>query len=312
MAVADELARLCTRAGEAQAVDDVVEAGLEHPEQVLARGAEALRRLLVVVAELLLEQAVVAARLLLLAQLQQVLALLDPAAAVLARRIRAALDRAFLRQAALALEEELHPLAAADAALGSEVAGHQTRLRFRGRTPLWACGVTSRTPRISRPAAWSDRIAVSRPEPGPLTKTSTFWRPCSIPFRAAASAVTCAANGVDFREPLKPADPADSHTITFPSRSVSATIVLLNDVLMCACPTAMFLRTRRRVRPRPAAVRRGGAIYSTSTATWPSSRGRQSSSGPSACGRSSSSAARSRAGCGDGGCPGTHRSPTDA
>src|SRR5438309_9643419 len=79
-----------------------------------------------------------------------------------------------------------------------------------------------------------------------------------MPLRAHASAVTCAANGVDFREPLKPADPADSHTITFPSLSVRATIVLLNDVLMCAWPIAMFLRTRRRVRPR-VAWRRGGA-----------------------------------------------------
>src|ERR671933_2021923 len=79
-----------------------------------------------------------------------------------------------------------------------------------------------------------------------------------MPLRAHASAVTCAANGVDLREPLKPAEPADSHAITFPSLSVSATIVLLNDVLMCAWPIAMFLRTRRRVRPR-VAWRRGGA-----------------------------------------------------
>src|SRR5206468_1805927 len=88
----------------------------------------------------------------------------------------------------------------------------------------------------------------------------TFCRPCSMPLRAAASAVTCAANGVDLREPLNPAEPADSHTITLPSLSVSATIVLLNDVLMCAWPIAMFLRTRRRVRPRVAAALRGGAI----------------------------------------------------
>src|SRR5262245_63536898 len=81
-----------------------------------------------------------------------------------------------------------------------------------------------------------------------------------MPLRAAASAVTCAANGVDLREPLKPAEPADSQTITFPSGSVSATIVLLNDVLMCACPIAMFFRTRRRARPRVVADFRGGAI----------------------------------------------------
>src|SRR5918999_6107221 len=114
---------------------------------------------------------------------------------------------------------------------------------------------------ISSPAADSDRIAVSRPEPGPLTNTSTFWRPCSIPLRAAESAVTCAAKGVDLREPLKPAEPADSQTITLPSLSVSATIVLLNDVLMCAWPIEMFLLQRRRVRPRAACLR-GGATLS--------------------------------------------------
>src|SRR5688572_31118170 len=79
-----------------------------------------------------------------------------------------------------------------------------------------------------------------------------------MPLRAQLSAVTCAANGVDLREPLKPAEPADSHAITLPSLSVRATIVLLNDVLMCAWPIAMFFLTRRRPRPR-AAVLRGGA-----------------------------------------------------
>src|SRR3712207_443734 len=126
----------------------------------------------------------------------------------------------------------------------------QTLRRLRGRQPLWACGVTSRMPVTSRPAAWSERIAVSRPEPGPFTKTSTFSRPCSMPLRAAESAVTWAANGVDLREPLKPAPPADSHAITFPSLSVRETIVLLKLVLMWAWPNGMFLRGLRRPRPR--------------------------------------------------------------
>src|SRR5919205_3200381 len=81
-----------------------------------------------------------------------------------------------------------------------------------------------------------------------------------MPLRAHASAVTCAANGVDLRDPLKPAEPADSHSMTLPSRSVSATIVLLKLVLMCAWPIAMFLRTRRRARPLVACLR-GGATY---------------------------------------------------
>src|ERR687885_519569 len=88
--------------------------------------------------------------------------------------------------------------------------------------------------------------------PDPFAKTSPFGRPCSIPLRAAASAVTCAANGVDLREPLNPAEPADSQTMTFPSRSVRDTIVLLKLVLMWAWPPGMFLRgLRRPPRPRP-------------------------------------------------------------
>jgi hypothetical protein len=57
--------------------------------------------------ELLLEHLVVPAGLLLLAKLKEVLALLDAAAAVLPRRIRATLYRTLVGEAALALQEEL-------------------------------------------------------------------------------------------------------------------------------------------------------------------------------------------------------------
>src|SRR5215207_10857037 len=124
VAVADDLARLSARGSEAEAIDDVVETRLEHPQELLARDSRALRRLVVVVAELLLENAVVATCLLLLTQLKKVLRLLDAPAPVLSRRIAAPLDRALLGQAALALEEELHALAAAKFALGSEGACH--------------------------------------------------------------------------------------------------------------------------------------------------------------------------------------------
>src|SRR3954452_1816076 len=248
-------ARRPRRAGgpEAKPDEHVVEPRLEQPQEVLAGDAGLAARLLVVVGELLLQDAVVAAGLLLLTQLEAVLGLLLPAAAVVAGRVGPALDAALVGQAALALEEELDALAAALLALGSAVARHAyTLLRLRGRQPLWACGVTSRIPVTSRPAAWSERIAVSRPEPGPLTYTSTRSRPCSIPLRAAESAVTWAANGVDLRDPLKPAPPADSQAITFPSLSVRATIVLLKLVLMWAWPNGMFLRgLRRPPRPRP-------------------------------------------------------------
>src|SRR2546421_6994528 len=69
-----------------------------------------------------------------------------------------------------------------------------------------------------------------------------------MPLRAAASAVTWAAKGFALRGPLKPAPPADSQAMTLPSRSVRETIVLLNDVLMCAWPIGMFFLGRRRPR----------------------------------------------------------------
>ncbi len=45
---------------------------------------------------------------------------------------------------------------------------------------------------------------------------------------AWSSAASCAANGVDLREPLKPHVPADDHATTFPLTSVIETMVLLN------------------------------------------------------------------------------------
>src|SRR3954463_10480272 len=108
----------------------------------------------------------------------------------------------------------------------------QTRRRLGGRTPLCGVGVTSLIAPTSRPVAVSERIAVSRPEPGPLTKTSTLRMPCSMARRAAASAAICAANGVDLREPLKPTWPEEAQEITAPEGSVMETMVLLNVLLM--------------------------------------------------------------------------------
>src|SRR3954467_4452734 len=112
----------------------------------------------------------------------------------------------------------------------------------------------------SRPAACSERIAVSRPEPGPLTKTSTFFMPCSCALRAAFSAAICAANGVDLREPLKPTWPADAQLITLPFGSGIETIVLLNVLLMCAAPCATFFFSLRRTFLAPAAARALGGM----------------------------------------------------
>ena len=113
-------------------------------------------------------------------------------------------------------------------------------------------GVTSLMPTTSIPTFWIERIAVSRPEPGPFTITSTLRTPCSIARRAAASAASCAANGVLLREPLKPTLPDDAHEIVAPCWSVNVMIVLLNDDLMCATPYVTFLRSLRLGRRPPA------------------------------------------------------------
>src|SRR3954471_2811083 len=137
----------------------------------------------------------------------------------------------------------------------------QTLRRFGGRHPLWGTGVTSLMVPTSRPTACSERIAVSRPEPGPFTNTSTLRMPCSCARRAAASAAICAANGVDLREPLKPTWPALAHAITLPIGSVIDTMVLLNVLLMCACPWAMFFFSLRRTFLAPAARVFGGISW---------------------------------------------------
>src|SRR5689334_24501746 len=108
----------------------------------------------------------------------------------------------------------------------------QTLRRLGGRQPLCGMGVTSLIPTTSMPAFWMDRMAVSRPEPGPFTTTSTLRTPCSMARLAHCSAAIWAANGVDLRDPLNPTLPADAHEMTLPAWSVMDTIVLLNDDLM--------------------------------------------------------------------------------
>src|ERR1700693_305873 len=68
--------------------------------------------------------------------------------------------------------------------------------------------------------------------------------PWSIALRATASAAICAANGVDFFEPLKPRFPAEAHAITLPWLSEIVTIVLLKEEWMWATPARTFLNSR--------------------------------------------------------------------
>src|SRR3954468_20146955 len=93
VAVHDELTRVPTGTGEPGPVDHVVEAALEELQEVVTGLAGTPAGLGVVVVELLLEHAVGEAGLLLLPQLEEVLALLDAATAVLPGRVGATLVR---------------------------------------------------------------------------------------------------------------------------------------------------------------------------------------------------------------------------
>ena len=68
--------------------------------------------------------------------------------------------------------------------------------------------------------------------------------PCSMALRPASSAATCAAYGVDLRDPLNPCPPADDQAIELPCTSVIVTTVLLKVALMCATPETIFRRSR--------------------------------------------------------------------
>ena len=123
----------------------------------------------------------------------------------------------------------------------------QTRRFFGGRQPLCGNGVTSSMDLIDNPAACSPVIALSRPEPGPLTRTSNSFTPNFEAFSAQVSAARCAAKGVLLRLPLKPDVPAVAQHKTSPFTSVMVTVVLLNVALIWATAFAtlrrIFLRT---------------------------------------------------------------------
>src|SRR5262249_17785962 len=196
----------------AEPVDPVVQPPLEELQQRDAGDAARPLRRLEVAPELILEHAVDALHLLLLAQLQAVARELRlPRLAVLAGREVALFDGALLGVAALTLQKQLHRLAAAQTANRSDITRHYTLLRLGGRHPLWGMGVTSRIDFTSSPTVCSARIADSRPEPGPFTRTSSDRMPTVFAALPALSAACVAANGVPLREPLKPMPPALDH-----------------------------------------------------------------------------------------------------
>src|SRR5215467_6800653 len=68
-------------------------------------------------------------------------------------------------------------------------------------------------------------------------RTSSDFTPYSCAARPAFSAATGAANGVDLREPRKPAPPEVAQESALPWRSVIVITVLLKDACTCAMPS---------------------------------------------------------------------------
>ena len=82
------------------------------------------------------------------------------------------------------------------------------------------------------PAAVSAVIALSRPLPGPQTRTSRSLTPNFAAFSAACWAAHWPANGVPLRLPLKPQVPPLAQQSVSPRGSVMVTVVLLKLALM--------------------------------------------------------------------------------
>ena len=165
----DDLARHAAGLGKAKTIDHVVKAQFEELQQVFTGDALHVGRLEVVTVELLLQHTVNKLDLLLFLELRAVLGnLLALVAARVASRLLVAVahDRRRDIQAPALLGDRLFIVSHV---LSSSLPIPYTRRRFGGRQPLWGIGVTSLIMLTSRPAACRERMAASRPEPGPLT-----------------------------------------------------------------------------------------------------------------------------------------------
>ena len=109
---------------------------------------------------------------------------------------------------------------------------YYTRRFFGGRQPLCGSGVMSSIDLIVRPADCRAVMALSRPPPGPLTRTSNSLTPNFEAFSAHCWAAHWPANGVLLRLPLKPHVPPLAQQRASPFVSVIVTVVLLKLALM--------------------------------------------------------------------------------
>src|SRR3954462_1699607 len=84
------------------------------------------------------------------------------------------------------------------------------------------------------------RIVGSRPDPTPLTTTSTSLIPSAADFWPKISPTFDAANGVPFLAPLNPSDPDEDQNSVLPSLSATVTLVLLKVASTFKMPEVTF------------------------------------------------------------------------
>ena len=133
----DQLSSLGSRLGDAQPVDHIIEAQLQHLQQVLAGCARAAVGFGKHALELTLEDAVALAYLLLFLEPVSIVGDLAPTRRSLAGRLIAPVNRALRANATFALEHQLFAGASADSADGSGVSSHW---RFSLSVVVVGCG----------------------------------------------------------------------------------------------------------------------------------------------------------------------------
>jgi hypothetical protein len=110
--------------GEAQPVNDIVQARFKNGKQVLALLSRFLYRHIKITSELAFQKAVVPFRLLFFSELQAILRGLVPTLTVLSGRVCAPVYSAFFRITSVAFQEEFLAFSAAKAANGIGISCH--------------------------------------------------------------------------------------------------------------------------------------------------------------------------------------------
>jgi hypothetical protein len=153
----NELARLVSRIGKTQTIDDVVQSTFQKRKKDFSCDAFLPVRFFKGVSELVFQKAIDSPDLLFLSQLGPVIRKLLSSLTMLARGVIPPLDGALIRIASLPFKKEFEVLPTTKTTNRFRISRQRlppyTLLRLGGRHPLWGMGVTSLIKWTFRPAA---------------------------------------------------------------------------------------------------------------------------------------------------------------